>query len=94
MSKLSAVETKAVAQLAYARYEFLPGTPHPRANKDLSFPAAAHAAGVREFWPGGSKQPAIAQLLRQTLEHRRGSFCLVIQEIVRAALIYLPLIHI
>ncbi len=88
MSVLSAREVQAVAELADVLYEFLPGTPHPRADERLSFPGAARVAAVSAFWTGGSKRPAIAQLLRSTLEQRRGSFCPLIVAVVTNALIY------
>lgn len=88
MSALSAREVRAVTQLAQALYEFLPGTPHPKADRRLSFPAAAAVAGVGNFWAGGSKLPAISQLLRSTLEHRRDAFCKLVSEIVASAQIY------
>ncbi len=88
MSVLSAREVRAVAELADALYDFLPGTPHPRADQRMSFPGAASVAGVSEFWGGGSKLPAVAQFLRLTLERQRSSFCRLISEIVANALIY------
>ncbi len=88
MSALSAREVQFVAELADALYEFLPGTPHPRTDERLSFPGAARVAAVSAFWTGGSKRPAIAQLLRSTLEQRRGAFFPLIAAIVNSAIIY------
>jgi len=88
VSALSAREVRAVTDLAETLYEFLPGTSHPRANQRISFPGAAAVAGVSDLWSGGSKMPAVAQLLRLTLEQRRGSFCKLISAIVTNALIY------
>ena len=88
MSILSPGEVRAVAELANVLYDFLPGTPHPRADRRISFPGAAESAGLRDFWSGGSKRPAVAQLLRSTLEQRRGVFCALISAIVSNALIY------
>jgi len=88
MTALTPREVQAVADLADVLYEFLPGTPHPRADRRLSFPGSATSAGVSEFWTGGSKRPAVAQLLRSTLEQRRGAFCKLIAAVVSNALIY------
>jgi len=88
VSALSAREVRAVTDLADTLYTFLPGTPHPRADQSLSFPGAATAAGVGHYWSGTSKGPAISQLLRSTLENRRGAFCPLIKAIVNNALIY------
>lgn len=68
-------EAQLVADLAVALYDFLPGKPHPHADGDLSFPGAARAAGLRHPWPGGSKTPALTQLLAATLRDDRGRFC-------------------
>jgi hypothetical protein len=88
VSVLSPREVHAITELANAFYDFLPGTPHPSADQRISFPGAAQVAGVSAFWTGGSKRPAIAQLLRSTLEQRRGAFCLLVETIVNNALIY------
>jgi hypothetical protein len=39
-----------------------------------------------EFWLGGSKRPAIVQLLKATLEHRRHRFTSLILEIVQQSM--------
>jgi len=49
MSALSMREMRAVTELAEVLYDFLPGTPHPRADQRISFPGAAAAAGVGDF---------------------------------------------
>lgn len=85
---ISLKESQAVSDLAGHLYDFLPGNPHPYADSDISFPGAAGAAGVRDFWRGGSKRPAISQLLSLTLDRRRDRFCPLIQAIVRRALPY------
>ncbi len=68
-------DAQLVADLAATLSEFLPGTPHPRADADLAFPGAARAAGLRHPWPGGSKTPALTQLLAATLRDDRVRFC-------------------
>jgi hypothetical protein len=47
---------------------------------------AAERAGVGEFWFGGSKRPAIVQLLKATLEHRRHRFTPLILEVVQQSM--------
>jgi hypothetical protein len=44
--------------------------------------------GVKEFWTGGSKLPAITALLEQTLAERRNKFCPLVVEIVRKGMAY------
>ena len=85
---LSFIQEQAITELAKHFYGFLPGQAHPYADQSISFQGAAKAAGVGQFWPGGSKQPATAALLRNTLENRPNSFCVLINEIVRKALAY------
>lgn len=86
--RLSPAESLAVSEIAQQLYSFLPGTPHPYADQDLSFPGAARKVGVADLWRGGSKLPAITRLLDQTLETRRDLFCPLILEIVRRGLSY------
>ena len=81
-------ESQLASELAEALYDFLPGTPHPRASADLSFPGAAHAAHLSTPWLGGSKRPALTALLSGTLERERHRFCDLITEIVRRAMVY------
>jgi len=85
---LSLKESQALAEIAKHLYSFLPGAPHPYAAKDFSFPGAASGAGVGGYWPGGSKLPAVTQLLSQTLEKQRGRFCGLLIEIVRRGITY------
>jgi hypothetical protein len=75
-------EFQAVENLADLLYNFLPGS----GNNKTSFPIAAELAGVGEFWAGGSKRPAIVQLLSATLNYRRDRFVPLISAIVRQAL--------
>ncbi len=44
--------------------------------------------GLETHWLGGSKSPAIATLLRNTLEHSRGKFCQLVLFIVKTAIPY------
>ena len=85
---LSLIEAKAADDMAGCLYGFLPGTPHPYADPALSFPGVARSLSLGQYWRGGSKHPAVAQLLQQTLEHRRGDFCQLIVAIVQKGMIY------
>ncbi|MCO5191077.1 MAG: restriction endonuclease [Anaerolineae bacterium] len=85
---LSLTESQAANEIAQFLYDFLPGSPHPYADQNLSFPGAAQDVGVGHLWRGGSKLPAITNLLEKTLETRRDLFCNLMLEIVRKGLIY------
>lgn len=75
-------ESSTVAGLANLLYDFLPGS----GNNMTAFPLAAQKVGVAEFWPGGSKLPAVTQLLTLTLERRRNKFCDLILEVVKQSM--------
>jgi len=82
-------ETQVLSELADVLYRFLPGNPHPYASADISFPGVAKKLGLSKFWIGGSKKPAIIQLLQATLDYRRDQFCNLIVEIIRTGIAYL-----
>jgi len=82
-------EIQTISKIAEVLYRFLPGKPHPYAAKDISFPGVATKLGLSNFWPGGSKKPAIIQLLQKTLEYRRDKFCDLIVEIIKMGISYL-----
>lgn len=82
-------ETQAISEIAELLYRFLPGKPHPYAAADISFPGVANKLGLSKFWIGGSKKPAIIQLLQATLDYRRDQFCNLIVEIIRMGIAYL-----
>ncbi|WP_246812753.1 hypothetical protein [Ensifer sp. ENS07] len=79
---LSMKEAGAVAALANLLYDFLPGS----GNNATAFPLAAQKVGVADLWSGGSKLPAVTQLLTLTLERRRGQFCPLILEVVKQSM--------
>jgi hypothetical protein len=85
---LSLKETHTIAEMAALLYDFLPGQPHPFADHRISFAGAAKGVGVDGFWQGGSKKPAIAALLENTLDRRRDKFCPLVLEIVRRSMNY------
>lgn len=79
---LSLAEAQAVENIADLLYDFLPGS----GNSKTAFPLAAAQAGVSEFWTGGSKRPAIVELLKLTLERRRDRFTALIIVIVHQSM--------
>lgn len=85
---LSLKETRAISGLAEVLYDFLPGSGHAAWRGHVNFGTVARQVGVADFWPGGSKRPAINALLGQTLEYRRSLFQPLILEIVRSGLAY------
>lgn len=85
---LSLTETKALQQIADLLYLYLPGQPHPFADQRISFAGVAYEYGLKDFWQGGSKLPAITAFLENTLERKRDVFCSVILEIVRRGIKY------
>jgi hypothetical protein len=75
-----------ISTLAGLLYDFLPGS--PMGNPRISFPGCAAANDVSQFWPGGSKRPAITQLLNATFEQKRSKFCPLLLSIVEAGIPY------
>lgn len=72
-----------IARLAEHLYSYLPGS-----GAAYTFASAATEAGVPEFWPGGSKKPAITELLTRTLAERSEKFCSLIEAIVLHGISY------
>lgn len=85
---LSLKELQAITEIADILYSFLPGSPHPFAAPAISFPGVANKLGLINYWVGGSKKPAIVQLLQNTLENRRDLFCDLLLEIVKTGMAY------
>jgi hypothetical protein len=83
MAKLSMVESQAVAELAKLLYNFLPGT-----YSSITWPDVAARFSLEEYWPGGSKLPAITQLLRNTLQFHRDRFCELIVDVIQEGIAY------
>ena len=81
-------EGQAVTELADKLYPFLPGKPHPYADQSLSFPGVAAKLGLAQYWPAGSKGPAITRLLTATLETERGRFCPLILAVIQHGMTY------
>lgn len=85
---LSLSESQAVNEMAKVLYNFLPGNPHPYADQSVSFKGIAYEMGLMDFWPRGSKTPAITTLLEKTLDIKRDLFCNLLLEIVRRGIKY------
>ena len=85
---LSLKEHNAIAGMADVLYDFLPGSGHASWTLHVNFRTVAAKVGVADYWPGGSKKPAIITLLSQTLERNRGRFESLILEVVRQGIVY------
>lgn len=85
---LTMKQSQAITDLAEHFYSFLPGKPHPYANQNISFPGVAAQLGLMNFWPAGSKMPAITTLLRNTLEQESNRFCPLVVGIVQSGMTY------
>lgn len=83
---LSLTQTQAISELANHLYEFLPGS--SAWSGTYTFAHAASECEVGAFWQGGSKLPALTNLLEKTLEKSPRSFCPLIQRIVRNGIKY------
>ena len=79
---------QAINEIAEVLYPFLPGKAHPFANQEISFEAVANSLNLAKYWSGGSKLPAISQLLRETAQHQPVQFCTLINNVVRTGLTY------
>jgi Restriction endonuclease len=81
----SLAQNAALEELARGLYNFLPGSPHPFGNPNLSFPAVAGSLGLADSWPSnGNKHQRIRVLLEQALN--RGKFSDLIKEIASRAM--------
>lgn len=85
---LSLKESQVLTELAKRLYPFLPGKPHPYADQSLSFLGVAAKLGLAQYWPGGSKLPAITKLLSATLGTERGRFCPFVVSVVQYGMTY------
>ncbi len=85
---LSLKESQTISEIAKLLYSFLPGSPHPYAAPAISFPGVASKLELSNYWIGGSKNPAIIQLLQATLEYHRDKFCSLLIEIVKTGITY------
>ena len=83
MAELTLVEAQAVSELAKTLYDFLPGT-----FSSVTWPDVAARFCLERFWPGGSKLPAITQLLRGTIQFHRDRFCDFIVAVIQEGIAY------
>lgn len=81
-------EAKAASDLARLFYDFLPGSGGRSWKGHVTFETVATQAGVGDFWPGGSKEPALARLLEQTLKSKRDRFEPLVLSIVSEGIKY------
>jgi hypothetical protein len=81
-------DAKAAADLARLFYDFLPGSGHGSWSGHVTFQTVATQADVGEFWTGGSKEPALARLLEQTLKLKRHRFEHLVLAIVSEGIKY------
>lgn len=79
---MNLAEEQCVEDLADLLYNFLPGS----GNSRTAFPLAAAKVQCEDFWVGGSKRPAIVQLLSSTLDQRRHKFSSLMLSIVRQSM--------
>ena len=85
---ISLKESRAVTEMAKVLYDFLPASGRNIWKGHITFKTVAQDVGVGDFWREGSKEPAIASLLENTLEYRRHLFEKLILSIVREGLRY------
>ena len=85
---LSLIEIQTISEMADFLYPFLPGNPHPYADRSISFAGIASDLGLERFWTGGSKRPAIAALLEGTLSQTKNKFCPLMIQVVTRGLKY------
>ncbi|SEO11454.1 restriction endonuclease [Palleronia pelagia] len=79
---MNLAEEQCVEDLADLLYNFLPGS----GNSRTAFPLAAAKVQCEDSWVGGSKRPAIVQLLSSTLDQRRHKFSSLMLSIVRQSM--------
>src|SRR5438067_1801941 len=86
MPALKPQDIQAISELAQALYSFLPGKAHPYSKPKMDFGIVASSVGLGSYWSGGSKQPAIENLLESTLQSRREKFCSLMTRVVQEGL--------
>jgi hypothetical protein len=81
-------DAKAAADLARLFYNFLPASGDRSWVGYVTFQTVANQVGVGELWTGGSKEPALARLLEQTLKQKRNRFEALVLAIVSEGIKY------
>lgn len=82
---LTLVQSRAMDDLMLLLVDWLPGSSPWGA---YTFADAAAENGVGEFWRGGSKKPALTELLRLTYERESERFCPLVLTIVDRGMSY------
>ncbi len=82
---LTLTQSQAIDELVLLVVEWMPGS---SAWGTYTFADAAAENYVRDYWPGGSKKPALTELLQRTYEARRDRFCPLVLTIVRRGMSY------
>ena len=81
-------QSRAIGEMAKVLYDFLPGSGSSAWKGHVTFASVARDVGVGGFWPAGSKEPAIATLLEQTLDKRPELFEKLVLSIIRDGMKY------
>ena len=84
---LTLIQSQAIEELMLLLVDWLPGSSSPW-TRIYTFADAATENQVGEFWAGGTKKPALSELLRLTYEHRRERFCPLVLAIVQRGVAY------
>jgi hypothetical protein len=88
VAQLKLHETQAISELAKLLYGYLPATAHPFARGTFTLGDAAKSQGLSRFWTGGSKLPALTNLLEHTWRHEPATFEPLLLTIVREGIKY------
>jgi len=75
-------QRNAIRKIAEILYNFLPASGHQTWKGHVNFGSVAFKLGLSEYWTGGSKLPAIINLLESTYERKIGIFQNLIETVV------------
>lgn len=81
-------QSQTIRQLAGVLYRFLPGSGNQSWRGHVSFATVARDLGVGEYWPDGTKEPAIAALLEKTFDRRPERFEPLVENVIKHGLTY------
>jgi hypothetical protein len=81
-------KAEAISNIAHLLYDFLPGSGRPDWKGHVSFKSIAQGLGLGQYWQDGSKEPAIRELLRLTIEREPLLFEKLVLEVVGAGIPY------
>jgi len=88
MAQLKLHETQAISELAGLLYGYLPASAHPLARGTFTLADAAERHGLLKFWVGGSKLPALTNLLEDTWGHEPARFEPLLLTVVQGGIKY------